>query len=194
MFWITLPHSSLTTLISDTTSVVDPIIYGDDKEEKKMIYPVGHISLDYVDSPDHIEPDLEVATGDGEIMEITTLFVLPQFNRLHLGTFAMDECERLARVPPFGSEKCRAVTVTTLSSRYLENGIEGPEGKGRWGSGGHGEMPKRDNAVWYRKRGYVGWKEVERYWHGGPDGVMVGWFGLCMRKELGPDVQGKKIT
>lgn len=173
MFWITLPPS-------DKTAAVPPIQRGSD-----TIFAVGHVSLDLVDTPDtRIAPDLSLASGDGSIMQITTLFVLPEFSALGLGAFAMDECERLAQEEPYGRSHCHAITVTTLSSRYLANGVEGPEGKGRWASADM-EMPVRDNAIWYARRGYVLYKEVIRYFSPGPNDSTITWYACCMRKELG---------
>lgn len=173
MFWITIPGS-------DKTAGLNPIKGGHDE-----IYPVGHVSLDRVDLPEGwVSPDHSVATGDGSVITLTCLFVLPQFGGMKLGAFAMDECERLAQEEPYGSPKCQAITVTTLSPRYLTGGTPGPEGMGRWALLGD-KMPERNNAIWYTRRGYVRYKEGERYSHRSEDGSIMKWYAVFMRKELG---------
>lgn len=168
LFWIALP--------SNYKSEHTPTF----KRGEDEILPVGHIAIDKKDDPeDDYQPDPTLVAPDGSILEITTLFVLPAFGALRLGAFAMDQCEMLAQQEPYGSRNCRAVTLTTLSSRYLPGGIEGPDGMGRWEMLGEA-MPLRDNISWYKRRGYVAYKEEIRY------GVDLKWYGLFMRKELGP--------
>ena len=172
MFWITLP-------CSDLTIGVAPL------QRNESVIPVGHVSLDKVDSPEKdILADTTLAKADGSLLTITSLFVLPQFSAQKLGGFAMDTCERLAREEPYGSPECEAVTLTTLSSRYLRDGVEGIDGKGRWAMLGQ-DMPVRDNMPWYARRGYVAYKEQIRYSSLKPDGSTIYWYAVFMRKELG---------
>ncbi|GAB7354763.1 hypothetical protein MBLNU459_g5165t1 [Dothideomycetes sp. NU459] len=172
LFWIALPLSHK----SEHTPTF--------QREGKEILPVGHISLDKVDDPENgYAPDPTLVAADGSVLMITTLFVLPEFSTVRLGTFAMDQCESLAQQEPYGSRNCRAVTVTTLSSRYFTGGLEGPDGVGRWEVLKQ-KMP-RDNALWYKRRGYVEYKDEPRY------GLDLVWYGAFMRKELGEPEQAE---
>lgn len=168
LFWIALPPSH--------KSEQTPTFQRDGIE----ILPVGHVAIDKADDPegDH-KPDPTLVAADGSILMISLLFVLPAFNSLRLGAFAMDQCEMLVQQEPYGSRNCRAVALTSLSSRYYAGGLEGPDGMGRWETLGLA-MPLREVAPWYKRRGYVKYKEEIRY------GVDVKWYAQFMRKELGP--------
>lgn len=175
-FWIA------TTSSSDKTRDLVPITRGRGDEP---FYPIGHVAIDKLDLVHHpLVPDESLVAPDGSVLSISSLFILPSFSGTGIGAFAMDECERLAQIAPYGSPNCRAVTLTTLSPRYLENGIEGPEGKGLWAVLGQ-KMPSRDNMVWYVRRGYVEYKEEVRYFDMTHEGETVGLYGVFMRKELG---------
>ena len=147
--------------------------------------PVGHVSLDKVDinEPDAV-PDTTLADPEKGVLTITSLFVLPVFHRSGLGAFAMDECERLARVPPFGSESIVAVTVNTLSPRYCVGGVEGPDGLGQWEREGADRPVPQNNMLWYEKKGYKRYKEAPRYTSVGKQGETLWWYACFMRKEL----------
>lgn len=173
LFWITLP-------LSDKTADLPSLQRGED-----TLYPVGHVSLDRKDKSDALPPDLSLANPDGSVLQITALFVLPEFGSLRLGGFAMTECERMAQEEPYGSLNCRGITVTTLSSRYLSGENTGPNGTGRWALVGQ-TMPKRDNSLWYARRGYRTYKEEARCFTAMRDGSELEWFSVFMRKEL-PD-------
>lgn len=164
LFWITLPES-------DQTNGLPKL----DHSTGDTIYPVGHVSLDRVDKPDDqippMAPDLSLASGDGVILTIRSLFVLPAFARRGLGAFAMDECERLARESP----GCRGVTLMTISDRYFRNGLPDADGT----------VPAVDHIPWYTRRGYVAYKEEVRHYTDAPDGTRIGWYEVFMRKELG---------
>jgi len=174
LFWITIPPS-------DKTGGMTAL----KRQDQDDVFAVGHVSLDKFDLPGGTNPpDTTLASGDGSVMTITTLFVLPQFKSLRLGAFTMDECERMSQEEPYGSRHCRAVTVNTLSSRYLPGGgVDGPDGVGRWAWIGQ-DMPLRDNALWYTRRGYVAYKEEVRYYSSSKDGTEIGWYGVFMRKDL----------
>ncbi|KAG9691785.1 hypothetical protein KCU95_g4656, partial [Aureobasidium melanogenum] len=156
--------------------------------DDKTYMPVGHVSLDKVDitEPDAV-PDTTLADPEKGVLTITSLFVLPVFHRSGLGAFAMDECERLARIPPYGAENITAITVNTLSPRYCEGGVEGPDGLGQWEreAGVQGQRPvPKNNMLWYKKKGYVPYKEAPRYTSLGKQGETLWWYACFMRKEL----------
>lgn len=159
-YWITIPESDVTSELAML------------QRNGGEVYAVGHISLDRVDQPHFPTPvDLSLASGDGKVMTITSLFVLPGFTSLGLGAFAMDECERVARE----TDGCRAVTIMTISNRYLRGGIPGPDGT----------VPKVDHSPWCARRGYVTYKEEVRHYTDLADGTRIGWYEMFMRKELG---------
>jgi len=148
--------------------------------------PVGHVSLDKVDitEPDNI-PDTTLADTEKGIITITSLFVLPAFHRSGLGAFAMDECERLARIPPFGLENISAITVNTLSPRYCVGGVEGPDGMGQMErDAGEPRPVPQNNMPWYERKGYKKYKEAPRYTSKDKQGDTLWWNAVFMRKEL----------
>ncbi|KAG9841637.1 WD40 repeat-like protein, partial [Aureobasidium melanogenum] len=155
--------------------------------DDKTHMPVGHVSLDKVDitEPDAV-PDTTLADPEKGVLTITSLFVLPAFHRSGLGAFAMDECERLARIPPFGAENITALTVNTLSPRYCEGGVEGPDGLGQWEKEAGEQRPvPKNNMLWYEKKGYKRYKEeAPRYTSLGKQGETLWWYACFMRKEL----------
>lgn len=159
-YWITIPENDVTSGLAMV------------QRDEGGVYAVGHISLDRVDQPCPPTPvDLSLASGDGGVMTITSLFVLPGFSSRGLGAFAMDECERIAS----GMPGCRAVTIMTISDRYLRGGIPGPDGT----------VPKVDLSPWYARRGYITYKEEVRHYTYLPDGARIGWYEMFMRKVLG---------
>jgi hypothetical protein len=152
----------------------------------ETVMPVGHVSLDKVDitEPDNI-PDTTLASVENGIVTITSLFVLPSLHRSGLGAFAMDECERLASVPPFGLENITAITVNTLSPRYCVGGVEGPEGLGQWEREAGEQKPvPPNNMLWYQRKGYKEYKEAPRYKSKDKQGNTLWWWAVFMRKEL----------
>ena len=190
LFWITIPADSPIALertkvdgLGHLRRPVPP-----DLDQKvatlEQVFAVGHVSLNKVDTPNSpgLAPDTSLASGDGKIMTITTLFVLPSFASSRFGSFAMDQCETWARQLPFGSPQCEAVTINTMSPRYMLGGLDGLEGMGRWEAMGS-QIPK-DNSLWYTRRGYVKFDEAIRYFTPNPHGGQWSWFGIFMRKDF----------
>ncbi|KAI5195112.1 hypothetical protein E4T39_08361 [Aureobasidium subglaciale] len=171
-FWICLAPDASRDLVTFT-------------RDGKTFMPVGHVSLDKVDinEPDAV-PDTTLADPEKGVLTITSLFVLPAFHRSGLGAFAMDECERLARVPPFGSESIVAVTVNTLHPKYCVGGEEGPDGIGQFEREGSGRPLPKNNMIWYEKKGYKKYKEGPRYTSRTKEGELLWWQACFLRKEI----------
>lgn len=174
-FWICPSAASATATASPLPTI---------EHEGQRHTPVGHVSLDKVDinEPD-VAPDTSLADPAAHVLTITSLFVLPLFRRLGLAAFAMGECERLAKVPPFGDADAVAITVNTLNWRYCVGGLEGPDGVGRWEKEETKTVP-RSSAPWYQRRGYVMYKEAVRYYGVNVDGEKTEWVASFLRKEL----------
>lgn len=174
LFWITLPISQRKDDI--------PTLRLPSGEE---IVPVGQIALDRVDNaPPELGPDHSVAAPDGSVLTISSLFVLPAFQALRLGAWAMDRTETLARQEPYGSVNCRAITVTTLSRRHIQGSWDDPDEMGIWKRVGR-EPVERSNVWWYEQKGYKTYKEDVRYFSNAPSGERLRWWAEFMRKELG---------
>ena len=208
LFWIAIPASNqsvrgkmakmdntealgLVARPQDQDSIVEhydeDVIHESSSTEQQNLLAVGHVSLDKVDTPSNELPlDTSLASGDGRVMTISALFVLPAFASFRLGAFAMDTCEEWARQAPYGSTHCEAVTINTLSPRYLTGGLEGLEGMGRWEILGV-PMPSRDNSLWYARRGYVKYKEEIRYFQEIPSRERWSWYAIFMRKTYASD-------
>ncbi|GAM86525.1 hypothetical protein ANO11243_045390 [Dothideomycetidae sp. 11243] len=178
MFWIAIPATGELGQ-RQTTSRQGLDIVGDD------YLAVGHIALDKMDvpMPELIEPDDSVTKPDGSVLHVATLMVMPEFNRFRLGAFAVRQLEVLARQAPHGSEKCRMLTLTTVSPRHVKGGLEGPEGMDVFPKLGV-PLPERSNVPWFEQLGYVQYKEALRYRGVAPDGSLHGLWCTYMRKEI----------
>ncbi|GAB7344354.1 hypothetical protein MBLNU457_2216t1 [Dothideomycetes sp. NU457] len=192
MFWITLPKDIDIVSLTEQPGLVT--LTRDDK----TVWLVGHVSLDKIDAPssEGAAPDESLAKADGSLLTISSLFVMPQVQKLRMGAFAMDQCEMLAQQSPYGSPNCIAITVNTMSSRYFAGGPEGPDGIDRWKLLGW-PQPKMDNALWYKRRGYRTYKDQIRYFTDVPslaknnfdssslsDEGQLAWYATYLRKEL----------
>lgn len=71
--------------------------------------------------------------------------VLPAFRKYGMATWAMLELERMAKNPQYGSQKCQAVTINTLSNRYFD--ANDPEIVALWKSIDR-EMKPRSTIGW----------------------------------------------
>lgn len=130
--------------------------------------PVGHISLDSVANP----PDPCLARPDKSLLTICTFFILPEFRRLGLGRRAVEAVEGLAR----REEACRAIALTALSKRYLEE--PGAEVFRRMGK----EVGVTEG--WYERLGYWTFKEEAITPERLLDGTEIMLVEAFMRKEL----------
>lgn len=138
----------------------------------------GHVSLDNDLDP----PELELANPDRSVLEVTSFFILPEHRRGGLGRAVVATLERYAREAPYGSENCRAVTLTTINRKYWEDG----EWRDKWvREFGFQPLTKGTSYEdWYVRMGYVKWKEEPRFSIDAPgfeDQKLVGSF---MRKTI----------
>lgn len=109
----------------------------------------GHISLDSISGGHYYE----LASADKSLLTISTFFVLPEFRAKGIGREAMKQIERLAKLEPYGSPKCSAITLMSLSCQYVEDPVLRSLYM-QW----TGEEPLSYER-WYSKMGYVKWKE-----------------------------------
>lgn len=182
MFWIAMPdddarlHTSgscagdIATSFEKDCSQETRVRRGD-----RLYVPAGHVALDRTDR----YGCLDLANPDGSVLQITRLFVLPAFAGLGLGVLAMAFCEREARREPYGSTRCAATALTTMSRKFLFAEEGSVELK-------HRPPPNRragDIQSWYERQGYVAQREALRY-EDVVDGKKIKWLAVFMRKEL----------
>ena len=142
----------------------------------------GHISM-----RSNAEPaDGKRAPADQPALHIFNLFILPEHRRGGLGRAAVHALEACAKVGPYGSPECKAITLNAISRRYIED--DGEEWRGLYTkvctSVGI-EVPAKgsSNEDWYARMGYVKWKEQPMY----PvflDGSEILLIAASLRKEL----------
>ncbi|KFY15864.1 hypothetical protein V492_01711 [Pseudogymnoascus sp. VKM F-4246] len=156
LFWITVPDSST-----------------------ESNYPIraGHISLNAYCDP----PDLDLARADKSVLTIGSFFLLPEYRAHGLGQRAMALVEEIAVVEPYGSPRCRFITLTALSKRHIDD--DGPEWRGVWERLGK-SPPSFSIKEWYEKLGYISWKEEPLYEEVALDGQVVKIWEAFMRKEV----------
>lgn len=118
----------------------------------------GHVSLDCEAEP----PDLELANPhDKSVLTIARFFILQEHRRGGLGRAVMEILEKLATEEPYGSPNCRTIAITTLSRKYTEDDRE----RARYEALEGKPAPPRgsSNEDWYKRMGYVKWKDEPRY-------------------------------
>jgi GNAT superfamily N-acetyltransferase len=141
---------------------------------------VGHIMMVSKTEP--------AANGGAEkpTRHIFNLFVLPEHRRGGLGGAAIRALEAWAKIEPYGSPECTAMTLNSLSRRYIED--DGEEWRGMYArvceNLGIELSPKgKSNEDWYTKMGYVKLSEKPTY----PvelDGKKILLNAVSMRKPL----------
>jgi GNAT superfamily N-acetyltransferase len=147
------------------------------EDEKSIPVRAGHIALDAYCSP----PNPDLARADKSVLAISSFFILPEYRSYGLGRHAMRLIEEMAVVEPYGSPRCRLLTLNALSKRYVYD--EGPEWRGLWGRLGV-ERPAFSIQEWYESLGYVSWKEEPLYEARTLDGEVVRLWEAFMRKEV----------
>ncbi|KAK4173795.1 hypothetical protein QBC36DRAFT_389456 [Triangularia setosa] len=138
----------------------------------------GHIALVSETNP----PNEELARRDKSILYISSLFIRPE-HRGGLGRKAVQALESWAKVPPYGSPHCRAITLTALDRRYIEDDSE--EWRGTWAKFGQ-EPPKKGGSTedWYVRMGYVKWKDQPMFDEDCLDGTKIKLVAAFLRKNL----------
>jgi GNAT superfamily N-acetyltransferase len=155
LFWIVIAHSST----------------------KNETIRTGHISLD--SSSGLLEPD--IAPENRTELSISSFFILPEYRSLGLGKQAVGLVEKMATAEQFGNPRCRFITLTALSKRYVYN--EAPDWRGVWAKLG---LPPPSFSIqkWYEGLGYVAWKEEPITEAKGIDGQVVLLWEAFMKKDL----------
>jgi GNAT superfamily N-acetyltransferase len=140
----------------------------------------GHVGIENQCQP----PEPDIARPDKTLLEISTLFILPEYRYLGLGRTAMADMEQYAKREPYGSPACKAVTIHTLSKRYWQE--EGEDWRGMWARWGlkTPEKGASSNEEWYARMGYVKWKEDWRYVVKLLDGTEAKMLAVFMKKQL----------
>lgn len=154
LFWITMPSST-----TDQPFVT-----------------AGHISLDSISSCETY--GLELARPDKSLLNVSTFFVSSEHRAKGIGREAVAQVERLATSEPYGSPSCTAITIMSLSCKYVEDG-SWRSCYVRW----TGEEPLSYER-WYAKLGYVKWKEEACTKGTGKDGEDFVLVEAFMRKRL----------
>ncbi|KAA8648917.1 hypothetical protein EYZ11_006300 [Aspergillus tanneri] len=148
-FWIT------STLSHDHDHNHNPDQKHEHKDQTERQTLIGHISLDSYSDLD----DLSLASPDRSALTVQTFFIKHEYQRLGIGSQAMDLVEEMAREEPYGSPHCQYVTLSTLNRRHCYE--TGPV----WDAAREILPPGYLDfclADWYEKRGYVCWKSVWR--------------------------------
>ncbi|KAK4658266.1 hypothetical protein QC762_100520 [Podospora pseudocomata] len=138
----------------------------------------GHIALVSEMSP----PNEELARPDKSILYISSLFIRPE-HRGGLGRKAVQALESWAKIPPYGSPHCEAITLTALDRRYTEDDSE--EWGGVWARFGQ-QAPKKGSSTedWYARMGYVKWKSQPMFDEQFLDGTKIKLVAAFLRKTL----------
>jgi GNAT superfamily N-acetyltransferase len=142
----------------------------------------GHISMQSKTE----SPDDKLARADNPVLHLFNLFILPEHRRGGLGRAAVLALEAWAKVEPYGSPECKAITLNAISRRYIED--DGEEWRGlytRVCTSLGIEVPAKgsSNEDWYARMGYVKWTEKPMY----PvflDGSEIMLNAALLRKEL----------
>ena len=137
----------------------------------------GHISLDSTSEfPDR---KFELANPDKSLLTVTTFFVLQQYRGRALGRKAMERVEEMVKTEPYGSSSCTAITMMSLSRKYVAD----PTWRAQYFQW-TGEEPT-SYEDWYSRMGYVKWKEEPCTEGVGRDGDAYTLVEAFMKKCIG---------
>ena len=136
----------------------------------------GHVSMQDRTEP----PENEL------VRHIFNLFVLPEHRRGGLGKAAVQALEKWAKDTPAGAPECKAMTLNSISRRYIEE--DGEEWRGLYtrvcaSLGLPAPIKGTSNEDWYARMGYVKLKEQPLY----PvtlDGKEILLIAVSLRKDL----------
>lgn len=143
----------------------------------------GHIAMykstyDNENGADDVLPDLTV-------MNVTTLFILPEHRGAGLARAAVKALEGMAKTEPYGWPECKAMTLNTLARRYVEDDEWRKIAAAPHKSLGI-PLPAKgmSNEDWYARMGYVKWKEMPLYSARSEDGSEFKFIASFMWKSL----------
>lgn len=187
LFWITIPdpvgvdittmpstEAGLTSSSANNQSVVSSTL-------PESYVKAGHVALASKADPPH--PQL--ARQDKSVLTISTFFILPTYRSGGLGRSVMDAMESMATKSPYGSEKCEAIAIDTLSKKYFDRSRpEFEMMKSFLTVDGRGEEFVPSNQLWYERRGYRKFHEEPRYDAPLPDNKAFQLDAVFLRKEL----------
>ena len=164
LFWITIP----------------------DTNTKEATIRTGHISLSK--GAGLLEADV---AKDNEIeLSISSFFILSEYRQMRLGKRAVTLLEKMAVTEPFGDPRCRYLTLTALSKRYVYD--EAPEWRGMWQRLGM-SLPSYSIQEWYESIGYVSWKVEPVYQTKALDGETITLWEAFMKKDLWSNMDDQVI-
>lgn len=135
----------------------------------------GHISLG--PSQGFLEPGL---LQEDEIdLTLGSFFILPDYRARKLGRCVVQLLEDEAVKKPHGDPRCRYLTLSALSKRYVYESLA----RIAYAKTG---MPKPPFSIqeWYEKLGYVTQREVPLYSEVNDYGDMMSLWEALMRKDL----------
>jgi ribosomal protein S18 acetylase RimI-like enzyme len=115
----------------------------------------------------HIMAQRKIEPLHNELSQhIFNLFILPEHRCGGLGRAAVQALEEAAKVEPYGSPSCKAISLNALSRRYIED--DGEEWRGMYtrlcASLGI-EVPAKGSGTedWYTRMGFVKYEEKPMY-------------------------------
>jgi GNAT superfamily N-acetyltransferase len=122
----------------------------------------GHIGMRKKTDP----TDLKLTPADMPVLHLFNLFVLPEQRKGGLGRSAVQALEAWAKIEPYGSLDCKAITLNAISKQYIEDESEEWKGLYKKVTANLGlEIPPKgkSNEDWYSKMGYVKYDQEPMY-------------------------------
>jgi GNAT superfamily N-acetyltransferase len=145
----------------------------------------GHVAMYKAtyDNQDGIDDALPELTA----MNLSTLFILPEFRGKGLASAAVRAMEATAKIEPYGWPECKLMTLNTLARKYIEEDEWRAVAEISFLLDGMELPPKgTSNEDWYVRMGYVKWKEVSGMYPGkSQDGSEFRFAASFLWKKLG---------